>query len=383
MRDRRTPGGGLGLRRQWLRLPALLRGAVLFVVPLGASWLPLCYIRAIHQRLLFGEAQSLAWVFLPGASLLVFELAATRLFEVRRHGWQRHVVAGLAVRCLSLVAQSYLFFWATLKARGTPDIYTPLIRMWPYLAHICWQASPLPAAFAGAIILVLYGQLTVRRRLFRFSTTVLLPTLATFLLFRLFYFHPASPLRTLGRRRAVAVERVVPQSRYAGFEQAFGAKRFRFSRDLYVHPDDAWVMASFSATFTSNPFGWPDNNDQPNLFWADLRGTGYEVFRSDSVRWFSSECPARLYFAPWNVSRMFEYEPGAPRCDPSNCPRASWVSRSKRYTPFTTPAGAAGSTLPMTATRSSLRGIPSGGGWNGPCPWPESTGSGWETCCSS
>ena len=290
----------------------LLRGAASWAAPALASWLPLIVIRAIHRRLLFGELDSWAWVFLPIAAVLAFESAATWALEVRQYGWRRQVWAGWAVRCLSLAAYCAVFLGLTLRARGTSDIHIPLIRLWPYLARICWQASPLPAACAAVLILLLYGMLTVRRRLFRLSTTVLLPALATLMLFRLLYFHPASPLRTLGRRRPAAVEQLLPQPRYAGLESAFGAERFRFSRDLYVAPDDAWVMASFGATYSSRLFGRPDNNGQPNLLWAELRGTRYQVFRSDPVHRFSSECPEKLYFAPWNAARFYEYEPGAP-----------------------------------------------------------------------
>jgi hypothetical protein len=88
-----------------------------------------------------------------------------------------------------------------------------------------------------------------------------------------------------------------------------------------VHPDDAWVMASFGSTYASSLFGRSDINDQPNLIWADLRGAGYEVFRSDSVHRFSSECPDRLYFASWNAARMLEYEPGARALWPISLPK--------------------------------------------------------------
>ena len=289
----------------------LLRAGWGALAPLLACWLPLYYIEVVHLHLIFGAAVSLAWGLAAVLPLLVFEPTATWLIEVPRHGWRTHVKAGLAGRCFFLAALAYLFFWMTLRAKGTPSIFTHVIGLWPGLVLICWRASPLPAALAGVLLVLAYVLLTVRRRLCRLTTTVLLPGLATALLFRLFYFHPVSPLRTWGQRPPSAVEQVFPNERYAGLDLALGGARSFFARDLYVAPDDEWFMASFGATYSSRLFGSMDNMGRPNLVWADLRGTRYQVFRTDAVHRFGSDCSDRLYFAPWNGARLLAYNPGA------------------------------------------------------------------------
>lgn|GEM_PF-2678508 len=299
--------------RPWLRSVA---GGL---APLVASWLPLYYIQVVHLHLIFGAARATAWAFVAAAPLLIFETAATGLLEARRQGWRPQVKAGLAGRCLFLTALAYLFFGMTLRAKGTPAIFTHWIGLWPGHALFCWRASPLPAACAGGLLILVYARLTIRRRLFRLSTTVLLPGLATLLLFGLFYFYPASPLRTWGERRPPAVERIFPHERYAGLDQALGGQRVFFGRDLAVPPDDSWVMASLGATYTGRVFG-PGPNDQPNLIWADLRGARYRVFRGGAVHRFSSGCPDRIYFAPWNGARLFAYRPGADAPEPIDLP---------------------------------------------------------------
>ncbi len=297
---------GLSLIFRKAPLPAGFGGAAFcFAAPALATLAQLYYIRTAHLYFLYLlplPVWTAAAALLP---LLAFEYAATRLIEVRRLGPGPLVWLPMAGRMFFLSALGALFFLYPLKVYGQPSIFAPLIGLWYFVLWIVWAASPLPAFIFGTGIAAAYWLLPFRRAAFRLTVTVLLPGAATVALFLLLYFYPGGPLRE--RRNAPAgLEKVFPAAGYSGPSGERWPEGVMFPHDLYAAPDDGWAALSFGATFGRK------NAPAPTFAWVNLRRPEFRAFYENTqVRRFSSECPGKLYFAPWHETFLLEYVPGA------------------------------------------------------------------------
>ncbi|MEI7529857.1 MAG: hypothetical protein WCK76_13055, partial [Elusimicrobiota bacterium] len=79
-----------------------------------------------------------------------------------------------------------------------------------------------------------------------------------------------------------------------------------YPHDLYADPGDSWVALSFGRTIG------PKDQSRPTFAWVNLHKPEFKAFYENTqVRRFSSECPGKLYFAPWHEHYLLEYVPGA------------------------------------------------------------------------
>jgi hypothetical protein len=275
------------------------------LVPAAVTFAQLYYLRSAHGyllRLLPLPAWAAALFALP---LLLSEYAATKFIEERRFGPGPAVTAALRWRLAAWTAASLLFFVFPAAVFGRPDIFAPLIGLWHFVAWIVMFASPLPAALMIAAILAAYLLLVWRRGGFRLTVTLFMPAAAVAALFTLLYFFPGMPLREL-RRPPAALEKVFPAAGYEDPDGRGWPSGPLFPHDVFVSPDDAWAAMSLGATF-GRPGGI-----MPGFVWADLRRPDFRSFLPGvQVRRFSSECPDRLYLAPWQDAALYEYRPGA------------------------------------------------------------------------
>jgi len=279
--------------------------AYYFAAPAVVTLAQLYYIRSVHAYFLcFLPLPAWAWAA-AALPLLAFEYAATRFIEQRRLGAGRRIWLAMAGRMLFLLALCALLFWYPIAAYGTPSIFAPLVGLWYFVLWITWYASPVPAVLFGFGIAAAYWLLVFRRSAFRLTVTVLLPGAATILLFLLLYFYPAGPLREW-RSQPAGLEKVFPAAGYAGPHGESWPEGVMFPHDLYAAPDDAWVALSFGATFGRMRV------PTPTFAWVNLRRPEFRAFYEHAqVRRFSSECPDKLYFAPWHEHYLLEYVPGA------------------------------------------------------------------------
>ncbi len=287
-------------------LPAGPRAALFYLIaPAAVTFVQLYYIRSAHSYLLYLLPLP-AWAAAAAAvPLLVLEYAATRKLEAKRLGSGPLVWLPMAGRMAFLLLLSALFFLFPITAHGRPDIFAPLVGLWHFVAWILLYASPLPASALLVLLGAAYWALVYRRSAFRLTVTLLLPAAGAAVLFVLLYFYPGGPLREL-RSRPAGLEKVFPAEGYAGAEGEPWPEGTLHPHEVYAAPDDSWAALSFGATFGR------DTAPRPSFAWVDLRRPEFRAFYEGSqVRRFSSECPGRLYFAPWQASHLLEYVPGA------------------------------------------------------------------------
>ena len=282
------------------------RGEAAFylLAPAAFALAQLYYIRSAHIYFYHYLPLPLWAALIPSLPLLALEYAATRSIEGRRLGMTPAVRLGLYARLAFFAALCGLFFFYPVFAQGGPSIFLPLIGLWHFVAEIVWAARPFPALLAAAAIAAAYWNLVYRRAALRVTVTIALPGLATALLFALVYFFPSA--LGGGGEPPAAVEKVFPRAGLAPAEDGpawpGGAMN---PHDVYAAPDDSWAAASFGATFGRG-------GDRPNFIWIDLAKGLYRAPAPDSqVRRFSSECPERLYFAPWHKDYLYAYRPGS------------------------------------------------------------------------
>lgn len=279
--------------------------AFYFAAPAAVSFAQLYYIRSVHSYFLYLLPLP-GWAALAASlPLLASEYAATRFIETRRLGPGPGVWGPMAGRMLFWAALSALYFWYPLRVYGEPSIFSPLIGLWHFVLWITWAASPFPAAVLGAGIAAAYWLLPFRRAAFRLTTTVLLPGAATVALFLLLYFYPGGPLREW-RSQPAGLEKIFPAAGYSGLDGEGWPDGAIFPHDLYADPADGWVALSLGATMGRK------DSPPPTFVWVNLRRPEFRAFHENSqVRRFSSECPEKLYFAPWHENHILEYIPGA------------------------------------------------------------------------
>lgn len=287
-------------------LPAGPRAALFYLLaPAAVTFAQLYYIRSAHSYLLYLLPLP-AWAAAAAAvPLLVLEYAATRKLEAKRLGPGPLVWLPMAGRMLVLLLLSVLFFLFPITAHGRPDIFAPLVGLWHFVGWIMLYANPLPAAVLLALIGTAYWALVYRRSAFRLTVTLLLPAAGAAALFSLLYFYPGGPLREL-RSRPAGLEKIFPAEGYAGADGEPWPAGTLYPHEVYAAPDDSWAALSFGATFGR------DAAPRPTFAWVDLLRPEFRAFHEGSqVRRFSSECPGRLYFAPWHAPYLLEYVPGA------------------------------------------------------------------------
>jgi hypothetical protein len=284
-----------------------LRRLLVGVAPIGVSIMYVWYMHAVHMHIVFdGDAWQppLVLAMLPP---LLLELVMTRQFEVRRFGWTRRVLLGLAGRLGFLLAWMCVFFWYARAFNNTQGYVVTELGKWPHVAELFLRSNPLPMIIGTAVAVVLYAAVTVPYRRFRFTTTILLPLIAALTSFGLYYFQPTNILARPHPPRPAGVEAVFPSPRYAPLVAEMGRAAY-YSRDLYVQRDDRWLVASFGGTF---PF---DIDHLVNFIWLDLNGDEYHAFHQpavgNSTRRFDSDCPDAFYVVPWGRNILEEYKPG-------------------------------------------------------------------------
>ena len=264
----------------------------------------LFYFLAVHVILYFEtDAAFGVWLFVFALPPVAGELLFTRWFETRRHGWRWFVLAGLAGRFVLIGLLFYIFVFEAMRLADTPDVVLPLVSRWPGVLRVVWVASPWPSVVAAAVLLAVHALLTVRGRLGRYTTTFLLPGVATLGLFQLFYFLPDSPLRLERHERPDDVERVFPRG--DTLPAALGERLY--AREVHVSPDERFAVATFGATFGDDILG------KPNLLQIDLATGEFRHHRFDTIRRFSSECSESVWFGPWHDAKLYEYRPAADR----------------------------------------------------------------------
>ncbi|OIO02059.1 MAG: hypothetical protein AUJ51_07220 [Elusimicrobia bacterium CG1_02_56_21] len=279
--------------------------ALVLASPAAVSIAQLYYIRSVHSYFLYFQPLPGWAAFAAALPLLACEYAATLFIEARRLGPGPRVWLAMAGRMVFLLALSALFFLYPLMVYGQPSIFSPLIGLWNFVLWISWAASPLPAVFLGSAIAAAYWLLTFRRAAFRLTTTVLLPGAATIALFLLLYFYPGGPLREW-RGPAAGLEKIFPSDGYRGLNGETWPEGVMFTHDLYADPGDSWAAVSLGATIGRKDAA------APTFVWVNLLRPEFRAFHENTqVRRFSSECPDKLYFAPWHENYILEYVPGA------------------------------------------------------------------------
>lgn len=282
-------------------------GAAAFylLAPAAVSFAQLYYLRSAHGYLLYLLPLPAWAAVIPALPLLASEYFATRYIEGRRFGPGPAVAAGMWLRLAAWLLLSLLFFLFPITAFGKPDIFAPLIGLWHFVAWILLFASPLPALVMSSCIAAAYWLLVWRRGGFRFTVTLLLPAAGVVCLFVLLYFFPGGPLRAQGRP-PLALEKVFPAAGYEDPDGKAWAPGPLFPHEVYAAPDDSWAALSFGSTF-GRPGG-----ARPGFAWVNLRAPEFRAFHPGvQVRRFSTECPDKLYFAPWQDAALSEYRPGA------------------------------------------------------------------------
>ncbi|MCK5584415.1 MAG: WD40 repeat domain-containing protein, partial [Elusimicrobiales bacterium] len=278
----------------------------LVLVPAIFSCLQLYYIQNIYLYFyILSETRSAKLVFLAVIPLLISEFLATKFWEASKYGWTNRVKAAFFARCVILFGAGLIFFWYPVKMKDSAGLIAPLIWRWVDVVRISWEASIFPASFFLIFILFFYYQFTVKRRLFRFVSTLFIPFVATVLLFSLLYFNPTSFFRTWNLKRPSEVESVFPKEN-SDFKNKFLPQGDFFPHDLYVEKNDAWAMFSNGPTFRS-----AKDEDKLSFLWINLKNLEFQAFLGGQIRRFYSECSDKFYFSPWHKSVLFEYAPGS------------------------------------------------------------------------
>ncbi len=282
---------------------SLLRFAVVLAVPLVVSWLPVLWCHVFHVQFYSRGVTFAPWLALLALPPLAWELGFTWSYEARRYGWRWWVIGGVSLRCLAVLGCFWLFVWETLRHADTPNIVYPLLFLWPGVVRVAWSANPLLSATLGALLLLAYFFLTVKRRMLRLATTLLLPALATKVLFDLFYFFPEAPIPGSPGAHALRVASEDPRVEFVfprgELPEELGPRLH--PRDLFVRSDDRLVVGTYGRTFGSG------NSNRPNLLRIDLGRDDFQKHRFDTIRRFETDDEDSVWFAPWHFARLYEY----------------------------------------------------------------------------
>lgn len=285
------------MRSAMARVLRVLAPSLLTVIPYFA-WIPVNL--ALVMNVLPGGPW--VWILLPPGWAI--EWLASHLLDAipedqRARTWSR---VFLTLRLGLMTLYFYVLVGRTSMLLDTPDIVAPLVGFWPYVVRFVYIANPF-LGFIGVVGMVaLHGWLTVRRRSFRLTTTLLIPGVFTLGLFHLFYHFPTSPLHMLPLDLEPPVQRVFPFENVATDSPDLVVPFFH--RDLYVMEDESVFITSLGATFNN----WLLSS-HPNLARVDLSSREVQVHYGRPIRRFQSTCSDRLYAAPWNEPRVLEIDP--------------------------------------------------------------------------
>jgi hypothetical protein len=279
----------------------ILHRLLLGLSPLAASAVVFCYFAILHDLFLFSSFEFNIWMLILLAPPVLFEIWFTRIFEAERRGFNPIVCLGLAGRICFILCCYYVCVWFTLLFNNTPDAFLGLFRKWPNAVLFFWTASPNLAAILAILVVAAYLFLTVRHRLFRLQTTVILPAVATLLLAHLLYLNPTSPLRLETHQRPSYIQKIFPGEKFPGSGHVFEPPLF--ARELYVDPSDRFAVLTFGASYGE------EIEDQPNLVWLDIENQTFGYHIMDQTRNFYSECPQSVYVAPWHGTKFYSLDP--------------------------------------------------------------------------
>lgn len=243
------------------------------------------------------------------------EMAFTRLCEVRTFGYRPGVLMGCAGRIFVLLILSYAYVVYPIQAKGTVDNWLcENLRSVPQFLRILWLSSPNAALGLGTVCVASYLWWTGRRRKYRLVTTIILPALATIVLFFFLYQFPASALRGVAGTRPAFVTRAWAASH----------PDFRYPREVMVTPDDTRAVATFGSTWPMDyddlapnnldldPLRCDPNGQNPtecrrNLVLIDLKTGASKTWTTPIGRRFYSESITdRVFVVPWHVHDVLE-----------------------------------------------------------------------------
>ncbi|MEW6202190.1 MAG: hypothetical protein AB1546_09455 [bacterium] len=271
-----------------------------FVAPAAVTVLTLLYFQFLHMYLYFGNAQFAYWLPVLLIPPVALEIYFTSIFEVRAYGWRKAVIYGLITRLLFISALFYFYIWETLRVKNTPNVYLPLLSKFPFNFRYFWIANPKISIVIILILLIIYLFFTCRLKVFRFITTVLLPIAASLLLFQLFYHPPEFVQRIQRDKRPDFVEKVFPTDEYKISQNVL--ENLKYPRDIYVSPNDEFVFAGYGSTYGFDIW------NKPNVLWIDLVEKKSWHKKMDAIRRFYTECPRKIYFAPWHGSELYSFD---------------------------------------------------------------------------
>ena len=283
------------------------------IAPAAVSLAILAYFQIVHVHLYYGFAKFGYWIIVFLIPPVVLEMYFTNIFEARIYGYRRFILYGLIGRLLFIYTVFYILIWKTLQVKNTTDVLMPMVDKSPYVFEYFWIANPKIGIVLGLILLIIYLFFTCRLRLFRLTTTVLLPISATFSLFYLFYFPPEIIRDMAKEKRPKFVEKLFPTDEYKINKDIL--KNIKFPRDIYVKPDDNFVVATFGATYGN------DIKNKPNFIWIDLKRKKFWFKRFDTIRRFHTECPQKIYFTPWHGSKFYSFDTASGKFEEFDLPK--------------------------------------------------------------
>lgn len=290
------------LETNWMVIKKLVAGIFSCIMPAVVTIFPLVYFTLLQIKMYFrDDVGSIWWTPVLILPPLILDLFFTRYFEINKHGLKPLVVIELIARIVFISVLFNMFIWKPVHMTNVPDNVNPLLYGWPYLILFFWSATPIVAFILGFMTTSFYLLITCRLRLMRFSSVIVFPGVATYILFSLFYFLSTSPLRLETRRRPDFVKTVFSAKDFSNGKSPFN-KYISFGREVYVDPNDSFVFASFGPTFG-------DTRSKPNAVWFDLKTKEYEAFEMSAVKHFYSECQEKIFFAPWHQQKFYSFEP--------------------------------------------------------------------------
>lgn len=280
----------------------LFSAAIRIAGPLVLTALPYLAWTPISRGLATGTVPGGIWVWLLLPPALALEWWISQRLDqapAARTG-RAFWMAGLVVRLCALCVGFFVLVGRTAALLDTPDIYAPLIGLWPVVATMPYIESPILGGIGLALIAAVYLWVTVHQRRFRMTTTLILPAIFTLALFQFYYAFPTSPLHFKSTAPDRSAERVFP---FSG-EGRDGTGTPFMARDIFVTDDESTVIASYGVTFQ---FFRP--GEDLNLARIDLSKRLVQTHFGRVIRTFRSTCSDRLYAAPWNGSTVLEIDP--------------------------------------------------------------------------
>lgn len=270
------------------------------------AWYTLCYFAMVLRWILLTVPDHGWWPLLLALPPLVAEIGFTLAFEVRIRGWVVGVLIGLAGRLLFLLFMAHTFVLRAIQVRGTANNVIPQLGRAPEVLKITWLASPVFATVLLTACLGVYLYWTAMRCKGRYTTTVLLPSVASCLLFGLMYELPEVSLDESLHRRPEFVKRIWKPTN----------PDQRYPREVYVTPDESSAVVGFGSGLELRTTDAPPNElELPgctpgecrrNLALLNLKTGGTQSYAMKHLRRFFSECGGPVFLTPQYTPFMLE-----------------------------------------------------------------------------